>query len=534
MSQRPFALIAALIGLTATATAQTPDVIVFDIGFNGTDQNDIVYWGTNIPGTLAAYNFATQSCNSGTAPLDWFDSGGDTRHPVIGQNMFRIKDGRIQHIGQSWLKHGFCAVNEQEGACGSCQGTDCNTLGIGCADTYWATLNDGRGGESKRFVNATTGTHTDTSTPGPTGGSTMRGRLQVRIEHIDPSQNPDAEWVIEGQYITADDTLVGNGDNNASWRRIEVNAVSNIQGGGPTHREEPAIYAWKHFDPEVEIQRIDNVEGAFTTQYYLGYRVTRLAPRRWQYEYALQNMTSDQSANSVSIPYHPTATITNTGFFGSRYHSSDPYDQTPWPAVDSGNTIDWATDSFNTNPDAYALRWGTLYNYYFEANTPPEDGQVTIGLFKPGTNSSIVVMNVPVPSELIVQDELGQAPTPPATGPTITLPQTLVRNGSGNNALALQESAPANLGEEWQGVLPAGEEGLLLIGRGGPTEGLYNGMGEVLVLPPYRTMSLTDDLFRFRVPRNADLVGDTIHVQGLVHTDEGWRLTNALDVVVGQ
>jgi hypothetical protein len=256
-------LAALAIATPASAAPQVPDVIVYDVGVNGADTNDIHYWGTNNPGTIAVYNFATQSCNAGTAELDWFDGGGDTRHPVISQNMFRLKDGRFEHIGYSWLKHGFCAVNEFEGECGTCIGTDCDTLGIGCADTYWAVLNDGRGGRSKRFVNATEGTHVEGGGQ-PTGGSTVRGRLQVMVADIDPAVNAGAEWFIEGHYITADDALAGNGRNNASWRRVNVNAVENITGGGPTHREEAAIFAWKDMDPEVEIQTIPNTEGAFT------------------------------------------------------------------------------------------------------------------------------------------------------------------------------------------------------------------------------------------------------------------------------
>ncbi len=515
-----------------TALPQVPDVIVYDIGVNGIDTNNIQYWGTNTTGTIAAYNFATQSCNAGTAELDWFTGVGESRHPVIGQNMFRIKDGRIEHIGQSWLKHGFCAVNEFESECGSCQTTPCDTLGIGCADTYWAALNDGRSGKSKRFVNTTDGTHVEGGGQ-PTGGSIVRGRLQVRTEDIDPAQNAGAEWVIEGQYVTADDTLAGNGHNNASWRRLQVNSIDSVQGGGPTHREDPAIYAWQHFDPEVEIQRVDNTEGAFTTHYFLGYRVTQVAPRRFQYEYALQNLTSSQCANSISIPHDPTATLTNAGFHGSRYHSGDPFDQTPWPASETGTTMDWSTDSFATNPDANALRWGTLYNFSFEANTPPEDGQVTIGLFAPGTNSSMVVTRVPVPSEFILLDDLDQASGPPPTGPTVIAPLVVSRNGTNVNQMALQQDAPATIGEFWRGSLSLGTNSLLIIGQGGATDGLFNHLGEILVLPPYQTLSPLEGSFQFRVPRNAALVGTTVHLQGAAQTDEGWRFTNALDVTVG-
>jgi hypothetical protein len=39
--------------------------------------------------------------------------------------------------------------------------------------------------------------------------------------------------------------------NYSSWRRVNVNSVNNVTGGGPTHRTEPAIFAWKEADPAV-------------------------------------------------------------------------------------------------------------------------------------------------------------------------------------------------------------------------------------------------------------------------------------------
>ena len=66
----------------ASAAPQTPDVYVYDVGVNGSNVNDIHYYGQD--SGIAGYSIATQSCNGGDAQLDWYQNP-DTRHPVIGQ-----------------------------------------------------------------------------------------------------------------------------------------------------------------------------------------------------------------------------------------------------------------------------------------------------------------------------------------------------------------------------------------------------------------------------------------------------------------
>ncbi len=386
-----------------------PDVIVFDVGYDGPNSNDIHYWGQS--GGIAAYSIATQSCNIGNALLDWFDSGGQLNHPVIAQNMFRYKNGRLTQIGQSWLKHGFCAVSEIESGCSPCGATNCDTLGIGCADTYWATLNDGRSGGSKAYVNPASGAHTHGS-PSPVGNNTTRGRLQVAVADIDPSQNPGAEYFIESQYVTADDAAAGSSANNASWRRVNVISVSNVDGGGLTQREKPAIYAWQDQDPAVQINAVANTGefGSGKTYFFVAHKAARIGSK-WRYEYAIQNLNSDQGADSFSVALDPAVELSNVGFSDVDWHSGDPFDGTDWTTNRGAGDLTWATDDFGTNPDANAIRWGTMYNFWFESPNPPTTGTATIGLFKPGVNSARTVSSITVPSD-----------SPPAQPKTFTGP----------------------------------------------------------------------------------------------------------------
>lgn len=380
--------------LAAPLAAQVPDVIVWDLGATEINPNDIRYLG-RIDG-IAAYSFATQSCNAGTMPLDWYVEAGDNRHPVIGQNMYRLKDGRFEQLGQSWLKHGFCAVNESEGGCGPCQSSPCETLGVGCADTYNGGLNDGRRGRSKSFVHASSGVN-QTSAIDPRGPIQIRGRLQVRVADLHPDLNAGASFFIEGQYVTADDHGAGMGYNNASWRPVNVVAVNNIVGAGTTRRMEPAVYAWKELDPEVEIQRIDNVEGPWVGHYFLASRVYATAKGRWRYEYALHNLSSDQSCAGFTVPLPPGVRVKAPSFHDVDYHSGDRYDGDDWPVRIEPDRLTWSTAEFASNPYANALRWGTLYNFGFEADAPPRRGKLRLDWFKPGTSEGVSV-DAPVPS----------------------------------------------------------------------------------------------------------------------------------------
>jgi hypothetical protein len=148
----------------------------------------------------------------------------------------------------------------------------------------------------------------------------------------------------------------------------------------------PAIYAWAEMDPEVFIVPIEQ-------RFYGGVKVSDLGGGMWRYEYALQNNISDRAAGWVGIPIPHNATITNIGFNDVDYHSGEPFDGTDWQAtvLDGAGPaiILWQTETYEQNPDANALRWGTLYNFRFDIDAPPVGAEGSIGLFKPGSPSEL-------------------------------------------------------------------------------------------------------------------------------------------------
>lgn len=377
---------AAVVILAGTATAGGPvvgpDVVVFDL-------YDTAYEGSL--GNSSAYAVGTESCNRGDWPVEWVSASADSNeHPVIAQNLYRLKDGRMEQLGQSWLKHGFLSVNGS--ACDTCTypPNGSQQLGVGCSDPYSAGLNGSQGNLGPRSeVNAFTGEFpVPFSNPDDGVYTTLSGRVVVDTDDVTPALNPGALYFIEGQYVTQDDAAWGNAINNASYRKVTVEANLSLSFDGPTHEALPAIYAWNAEDPTVTVRRVDVPgEGSF----FIAYKVTDNLNGTWRYEYALFNLNSHRSARSFEVPIEIDSVITNAGFHDVDSHSGEPYDLTDWTIMvnPSAGFVSWSTDDFASNENANALRWGTMYNFWFDADVAPQSAGAQIGLFRTGSPSAI-------------------------------------------------------------------------------------------------------------------------------------------------
>jgi len=390
------------------------DVIVGDLNGMGNYTS-----GGPINGQLA-FSVGTTSCNLGTVPLTWFQN--TNAHPVIAQNMFRLMNGRFEQIGMSHLKHGFCAL--QQFICGSCTpvGGGCEQwLGVGCSDPYSASLNGDQGNLGPRNeVNAWTASY-----PYPftfrTIDSNLSRRLVVNASDMNPTLNPGAIYFVEGMYVDDDDAAAGNGMNNASYRRFNpfwnagTGTVSSVSFGAfTTQRQKPAIQAWQDNDTGVTIV---NADAPSDGRFIVGYKVTDNGNGTWTYEYAVQNLNSDRSGQAFSVAVPDATSLTNVGFHDVFYHSWDGhqsnfnnqrnYDGTDWTPTHSGGQMTWATNTFANDPNANALRWGTLYNFRFTSNGAPVARAATISLFKPGSGGNSVSVSVMGPACVLDGDISG-------------------------------------------------------------------------------------------------------------------------------
>lgn len=354
-------------------------------------------------GDIAAFAIGTISCNQGDEIALW--TSFTNEHPVIGQNIYRLKDERFEQIGQSWLKHGFAVAAGN--TCGfGCENSGSTTLGVGCSDPYGASLNGNQSSLGPRSeVNAYTGFYVY-NRPSCSGCNTIERRLQVHSADLDPALNPGAMYFAEGIYVTADDALAGNGENNNSYRALIVskstgagdpgNPCGNMDVGeyctrfhfsSSTQRRQPGIRAWQDHDATVQETdvRVPG-EGLFI----LAAKAVDRGNGTWEYNYALQNINSDRSAGSFSLPIPRGTIIGDSGFHDVDYHSGEPYDGTDWSVTVNDSMILWSTTQTHAvNPNANALRFGTVYSFWVQTNAPPGETTATIGLFKPGDPSAV-------------------------------------------------------------------------------------------------------------------------------------------------
>jgi hypothetical protein len=415
---------------SGSALAQGADVIVGELP-------DVSNYAAD--GAFDAFAVGTTSCNIGTVNLNWYTASNsvydwDNRHPVIGQNLFRLHNGRFEQIGQAWLKHGFTALAGN--LCGTCNGASGTVLGVGCSDPYSSSLNGGQSGLGPKWqVNASDGIFRYPFTNSSGSGTTYK-RLRVRTADLNPTTYAGAQYFVEGHYICADDAAAGNDNNNASYRRVTFSGGPSdytMALTGSTVRQLPAIYAWQAADPTVTITTVD-VPG--DGRFIVACKVTNNGGM-YTYEYAVHNLNSHRSAGSFSVPKPSGATVTNVGFHDVEYHSGEPNAVDPlnpssddWDSAVSTTAVTWSGPGYNGTPATYnfhptvqymlagtgtgssavpewfpgtgndhtanVLRWGTLFNFRFVSDTAPATGAVQIGLWRTGSPTAVFA-SVPTP-----------------------------------------------------------------------------------------------------------------------------------------
>jgi len=328
-------------------------------------------------------SMSTTSCNVGTQQIPW-SAPMNVQHPAIAMNLYRLKDGKFEQIGWSWMKHGFFATNSS--GCGSCSPSGTGSLlGVGCSDTYGTGNNGDRnylGGRDE--INPYTGIWTCQNSyfsnyindcVRRNNGSGL-DPVQHRLEVLDADLgNANSQYFYEAYYINGNDfdkynniasrvaTMTWSG---TSWN-ITTTAAAQVQG--------PAINRWGEMRSTTA-----SVDGG---DVIVAVQTTDIGGGNWHYEYAVYNHDSDRQVREFSIPVPEGATVQNIGF---RDIDQDGTNQ--WSGSFAGGKITWSTGSYGSST-ANSLKFASVFNFRFDVNVRPVNGTATLGLFKPGTDTSI-------------------------------------------------------------------------------------------------------------------------------------------------
>lgn len=443
-------LIAAVAGLAGVAVAGGPfpgpqpigpDVTLCQVyGFAVSGRT-----GVHPNGTSGA-TLGTTSWNIGNAQLIW-EQSPDPDHPKIGMDLFRrdtftmnaVQVDRLQHIGQSWCKHGFFALSNQQcgthpyaglngvPANGNCVSTNGTRLGLGCTDTYSPGLNAQQSGLGPRFeINPWSGMWAFTGSMFQVGGPSntgIRRRLQFTDQSLIAPVGSTYNLYFQAYYVAQDDVDIST---SAGWKPVTsytwTGATWSFGQSGQTTDENMgfAYDAWTGARQTMIAQQFPiietttaNADGAGGLQEspdgraMILSKVFDLGNGTWQYEYAVFNVDMHRQIGSFAVPVPPEVTVTNIGWSGVFSHDEPTnlrtdvggkaVDNQAWASSRGASDVTWNTDAYMpTGTASNPLRWGTMYNFWFTATTAPADNMVTVGLFMPGTPTSLSgVTNAP-------------------------------------------------------------------------------------------------------------------------------------------
>ena len=404
------------------AAVAGPDIIVGDMF-------GLRQFGSS--GAQVGLGMGTDSCNNGDQEVHFF-AVPNPDHPVVSQNFYRMSGGpnnndRLEQIGQSWVKHTFGADQLDDCGLGCIPATSFRSLGVGCSDAYAPDQNASQTDHvgalgSRAWINPFTGAIAG-SNPRPedhTGHvhSGTSHRILVNASDLNTALNPGATYYAEVQYDSPHEYAwcqahpgECNMYNNASFRRYDVSGTTNFSFTevGSTLSMTPATAVWVGAT-SATIEPEPGVDG----RAFVVYKITTPSAGVWHYEYAIHNQNLDRSIQSFSVPLGPGITISNLGFHAPPNHPGFPNDGTAgnagfsnavWTTNQTADALSWNSETFAQNQNGNAIRFGTMYNFRFDSNRPPQVTNATVGFFKTGKPVTVQIQG-PAPEG---------APTPTPT-----------------------------------------------------------------------------------------------------------------------
>src|SRR5262249_24106838 len=313
----------------------------------------------------------------------------------------------------------------------------------GCSDPYVSSLNgDQHSIGSRAWINPFTGSF-------PSNADNHRGhhhdgvshRIRVEVDDLNPRLNPGATYFGEAAYISPPEYTwcqshpgECNMFNNFSYRQFAATGGPTFFNFSPvssTVQMQPAIQAWAATGATAnQIEPDPGNDGIW----FMGYKITNPSAGVWHYEYALFNMNLDRAIQSFSVPLGAGVNVSNIdfhappqepGWANDGTQNNQGYSGTPWSVTQTTDSITWNTETFAQNQNANAIRWGTLYNFRFDADQPPETANATVGYFKTGSPMTVAIQAPAASATPTPTPTATSTATPTATStPTATATST--------------------------------------------------------------------------------------------------------------
>lgn len=529
---RSFALAGlALAGLVlAPASAQQNEIPGTDVSLGLLQE--LVQQGHQgpFPSGVTAVSMSTTSCNLGSVNVPWFATMEED-HPFIAFLLAREDDsGRFVQISdRSNVKHGFFALSNSQ--CIPCVNPVFagNFLGVGCSDTY-NTFNNAFNFElgPADEINPWLGTWDAECSffdlglnPGP--GAVCDGnrsftfsqannlgplgfRVILRDEDLNASNDPtfwySSQYVVRGEPEANRENNLGSRRFIPTWNGNQW----NFQVGAQL-LEGSLLQRWQ--DATVTSEKNGMDDG----RVYVGVKVTGPVDGLWHYEYALHNRDNARGIDGISVPVCAQAGIQNFGF-----RDIDNVGGNNWTATLNGGSVE-------IDGTGNALRWNSIYNFWFDSPAAPVSGAITLEEAEvgPGADQFAVPTTVPGVANFV------------ATGPgcSVTTPGTLRTNGFA----ALGDPNFAILGEGVAVGAPTLVYASAVAGSlpiGSCTVSLGGLLGsDIFLLGSAVSDASGEFALPVPVPANPALEGVTLETQGVVITGPGGPLLDVAELTDG-
>jgi hypothetical protein len=393
-----FALAGALAGALAAQSNTIP-------GMDGrlTNNDGPTYFGRRGPANPngeIGMSYSYSMCNNGTVPLPW-TAPMNPNHPMFAFMVVRESNGRMEQITNSstYVKHAFSAANGPS-VCGTCQSTG-SGLRVGCNDTYGAGTN-----ASQFYLGPQSEIDPWTGIWNPIGSYFDRGDPEVP-----PPQNTDGVRSltntggfdpVKNRVTLREQDLIVPGRLFYCMHIVVRGEAGDRQLDNVAHRQMSASYSggtWSFASTGVPFTQgtvLNEWAGALVASarnggddgwFFVASKVTANGNGTWHYEFAVQNYSNVRGGATLRVPVAASATISNIGF-----RDIDQNALNDWTSSRTASQLVFQAGA--TNP----LDWNSIYNFWFDCDVAPSNGQVQIDEARVGAGNLTVAVAGKVPS----------------------------------------------------------------------------------------------------------------------------------------